>query len=326
MGLGMFPPPNLSHAFGGGLLQAAPAIQGQPQWVFVRRRFERMIENLAITEGQAEDGKTKHEGVVACLSRAYWGASDGATNRLLVGSWGKRTRVRPPRDIDVFFLPPLDVFHRFNARSGNKQSQLLQEIAQVVRETYPQTRIRADGQVVVVGFNTYQIELVPAFPVTGGGYFICDTNDGGRWKHVDPEAERYALDASDTALNGNARKITRILKQWQRHCDVPIKSFQLEAIVKDALPTIMWGGYSEFWFDWVVRDVLAHLISRANGGFWMPGCISEWISFGDAWLSKAQTAHARSLKACEFERYSMDYEAGAEWQKIFGTMIPVQAG
>jgi hypothetical protein len=75
-------------------------------------------------------------------------------NRLLVGSWGKATRVRPPRDVDLLFTPPLDVFYQFDQRTGNKQSQLLQDVAEALRESYPQTVIRGDGQVVVVGFNT----------------------------------------------------------------------------------------------------------------------------------------------------------------------------
>ena len=50
---------------------------------------------------------------------------------------------------------------------------------------------------------------------------------GGRCKWVHPEAEIAVLHGADTTLNGNVRKLTRILKQWQRHCDVPIKSSDL---------------------------------------------------------------------------------------------------
>ena len=170
----------------------------RPPWAFVRVRFEQFLDNLKITADQAEDGETKHKGVVAALNRAYWDNGDDSSNRLLIGSWGKTTRVRPPRDIDLLFRPPLDVYHRFNERSGNKQSQLLQEVANVLRATYSQTTIRGDGQVVVVGFNTYQVEVAPAFAYEPGGFLICDTNDGGRWKQVDPEGELAALEQADT--------------------------------------------------------------------------------------------------------------------------------
>jgi hypothetical protein len=310
---------NLLVAPGLGLLPANPTYR----WAYVRQRFEGLLENLKITADQAEDGETKHKGVVAALNRAYWGHGDGTLNRLLIGSWGKTTRVRPPRDVDLLFIPPVDVYHQFNQRAGNRQSQLLQHVAAALRVTYPQTTIRGDGQVVVIGFNTYRIEAAPAFRAEGSGFLICDTNDGGRWKYVDPEGEIAALDAADRQFNGNVRKLIRILKQWQRHCDVPIKSFQLEALVKEFLPTKTYGGSDEFWFDWLVRDAFAHMITRANGGFWMPGCAPEWVTFGDAWVSKARTAYDRALKACVYEYDNYDILAGDEWQKIFGTMIPL---
>jgi hypothetical protein len=310
---------NLLVAPGLGLLPATPMYR----WAYVRQRFEGLLENLRITADQAEDGETKHKGVVAALNRTYWGHSDGILNRLLIGSWGKTTRVRPPRDVDLLFIPPIDVYHQFNQRAGNRQSQLLQHVAAALRASYPQTTIRGDGQVVVIGFNTYGIEVAPAFRANGGGFLICDTNDGGRWKHVDPEGEIAALDAADRQFNGNVRKLTRILKQWQRHCDVPIKSFQLEALVKEFLPAKTYGKSNEFWFDWLVRDAFAYMIARANGGFFMPGCALEWVTLGDAWVNKAQTAYDRALKACAYEYDNHDILAGDEWQKIFGTMIPL---
>ena len=150
------------------------------RWAYVRQRFEGLLENLKITTDQVEDGETKHKGVVAALNRIYWGHAGDTVNCVLIGSWGKTTRVRPPRDIDLMFMPGVEVYHAFNQRAGNKQSQLLQDIANVLRGPYPQTTIRADGQVVVVGFNTYKIEVVPTFRAEGGGFLICDTNDDGR--------------------------------------------------------------------------------------------------------------------------------------------------
>jgi len=292
------------------------------QWAFVERRFQRFVGNLALLPDQITDGETKHKGVVDCLNRAYWGTPSETAHRLLVGSWGKGTRVRPPRDIDVLFRLPISDYLRFEQRAGNKQSQLLQEVKDVLLDTYPNTRMRGDGQVVVVAFNTYQIEVVPAFERQGGGYLICETYGDGRYKWVDPHAEMAAFFAADAEYAGNATKLTQIFKQWQRYCDVPIKSFHLEAMVKTVLPTLSYGGgNSEFWFDWYVRDVFASMTSWGNGSFAMPAT-GEVIQLGDAWLSKTKTAAARAVKACDYEQANLNKEAGEEWQKIFGQMIP----
>ena len=194
-----------------------------------------------------------------------------------------------------------------------------------LQTTYPQTDVRGDGQVAVVPFNSCKVEVVPAFPCQGGGYLICDTHQGGRYKRVHPEAESAALDGTDAALNGNMRKLTRILKQWQRHCNLSIKSFQIEALVMETLPLLNYGGCDEFWFDWLVRDALGHMIGRANGCFTMP-VTGEVIQLGDAWLSKASSAHGHALRACVLEDGNRETLAGDEWQEIFGTMIPTKIG
>lgn len=294
-------------------------------WRYVRRRFRQFHANLQLTPDQIEDGRTKYRGVVAALNRHYWGTSSETDHLELVGSWAKGTPVRPPRDVDFIFQLPLEVYHRFEQRTGNKQSQLLQEVKAVLVNTYPQTSMRGDGQVVVVPFNSYGIEVAPGFPATGGGCLICDSNDGGRYKWVHPAAELDSFNETDARFAGNVRKLSQMLKQWQRFCNVPIKSFQIEAIVKEALGTVTWGNCDEFWFDWLVRDVLAHLISRANGHFYMPAT-GELIHLGDDWLSRARSAHQRAVKACAYEYDNHEQLAGEEWQKIFGTMIPQVVG
>jgi hypothetical protein len=287
----------------------------------VRRRFSQFLENLKITAAQAEDGETKQKRVVALLNQAYWGYRHETANRILIGSWGKRTRVRPPRDVDILFILPVELYWQFAKRAGNRQSQLLQDLRNVLRVSYPATEIQGDRQVVVVPFNTYRIEVAPAFPCRDGGYLTCDTGGLGSYKRVEPLAEIAALDTTDRQFNGNVRKLTRVLKQWQYHCGVPIKSFHLEAVVKDILSLRSYGASDEFWFDWLVRDALEHLISHANGWFSLPAT-GETVFLGSAWLSKARTAYQRALKACDYERDNYEWLAGDEWQKLFGTMIP----
>jgi hypothetical protein len=98
-----------------------------PRWQFVRQRFTQFLANLDLTVCQAGDGVTKHTSVVAALNRAYRKVSEGSTHRVLIGSWAKGTRVRPPRDIDLLFILPVEVYYRFAKRQGNVQSQLLPE-------------------------------------------------------------------------------------------------------------------------------------------------------------------------------------------------------
>lgn len=291
-------------------------------WNYVRKRFQLLNENLFLNDEQIADAKTKLKGIVSTLNRSFWDHNDESKNAFMVGSWGKGTVVRPPNDVDLFFIAPNAIFNEFNGKAGNVQSQLLQRFRLSLLDRYPQTNIRGDGQVVVVGFNSLTVEVVPAFPIFGGGYNICDTNGGGRWKAVDPDSEILGMNVADDQALGNARKLVRMIKQWAGHRNVPLKGFHIEHLVKEFLGQSSYARNDEYWFDWLVRDFFAFLIGKANSGFLMPGTHIEWIDIGDAWKSKAERAHTRALNACDYERRDIDILAGLEWEEIFGNMVP----
>lgn len=259
-------------------LLGTPALSSAPRWIYVRGRFRAFINNLAITPAQLEDGEKKQAGVRSCLNRHYYGGSSETANSLLIGSWGKATRVRPSRDVDILFLLPESVYWQYQARTGNRQSALLQEVKNVLLGTYTQTSMRGDGQVVVIPFNQTPVEVAPGFRCTDGSILVCDTNDGGRYTFSTAEAEEKALSAFDAYCIGNTRALARMMKQWQREQNVPLKSFQLERLSAEFLVTWDSNQRDHFWYDWMVRDFFAYLIRRANTFVYMPGTNeSVWL-------------------------------------------------
>jgi len=291
----------------------------QPQAVW--NRFSQFSVNLALTDAQQADGTGKHRGVRRVLNQHYYGVSNDLSNSMLVGSWGKSTEVRPPRDIDVLFWLPRAVYDKSQAISWprNRQSELLQEVKRVLALEYPKTSMRGDGQVVMVGFGSYAIEVVPAFALSSGACLICDTNSGGSYKTIRPNAEQDAVRASSERTKGNTRSLIRMLKAWQGSCSVPIKSFWFELLAVEFLNAWPHASESATYYDCMVRDFLAHLIRREGGAVSVPGT-TEAINLGRDWKSKAETAYARALKACAA---TSEFEAGTEWQKIFGNQMPL---
>lgn len=302
------------------LLSQAPALS--PMWIYVRARFGAFMENLAITQAQLDDGNTKQGGVRACLNRHYYGVSSETENSFLMGSWGKLTRVRPSRDVDILFILPDSVYWQYQARTGNRQSALLQEVKNVLLGTYSQTSMRGDGQVVVIPFNQTPVEVAPGFRCTNGNILVCDTNNGGRYITSTAEAEEQSLSASDAHCVGNSRALARMMKQWQREQNVALKSFQLERLAVEFLTNWPCNQRDHFWYNWMVRDFLAYLVGRANNYIFMPGT-NEAIALGDDWLFQAQRAYKHAVTACEHEEANYGILAGQEWQAIFGSAIPL---
>jgi hypothetical protein len=292
------------------------------KWYYFRARFNAFLANVDPTPAQINGGATSIKGVVACLNAHYRNSASEFDNAILNGGWGKGLWVRPPRDIDVLFVLPFEVYTRFQSRVGNRQSALLQEVKGVLLNKYVNTDVNGDGQAVVVPFAHVNIDVVPAFLLKNGRHWICDSSGGGAYRETDAAAELNALNLADARYNGCARALIRMAKQWQRHCNVDIKSFMLERLVIEYLFTVTTMRIDYQWWDWLIRDFFAYMTTRANGLVTMPGTLTQ-VALGDAWLSRAQSALGRCAKACDYEENNETLLAGGEWQKVFGDMIPL---
>jgi Second Messenger Oligonucleotide or Dinucleotide Synthetase domain len=289
-------------------------------WYYVTSRFTNFLSNLAVSEKHREAGLKKFNNVVGSLNRRYYNHSSETLNGIVIGSWGKHTQITPPRDVDALFLLPDDVYHRFQQRANNRQSQLLQEVKDALLTTNSRTEMWADRHVVMVPFDAVTVEVAVGFRCTDGSIIVCDSKGEGRYVTSTAIAEAAELDISDRVWNGNTRPLIRMIKCWQDNCNVPLKSFMIERLAEDFLLTWEWHLHGKFYYDWMIRDFFAYLIAHANGYVIMPG--NENIPIGNDWLSRAQTAYRNAVSACENERDNFKYLAGADWQKIFGSKMP----
>jgi len=308
----------------------------KPQWSFVRSRFQRLLSNIEPTSLQFEDVETKAAGVLSCLNREYWpgGVVQGDTVHLLAGSWRKKTRSRCSSDIDIIYFLPWEMYRRYEARLGNKQSAILQEIKNVLMLSYPGTDIRCDGPTIIMSFWSYKVEIVPAFRASntprdindpGFQALLCDTNNGGRYKPIAPTADCQKLLLHDQAANGDLCALIRMAKIWKYYCSVPIKSFYMEQLGIEFLAQWSSKGKGVGWYDWMLRDFFAYMLTRQNGHGFLP-VTNEVFFYGNGWASRAETAFKAASRACSHEQLDHNGLAGEEWQKIFGTYIPKEVG
>jgi tRNA nucleotidyltransferase (CCA-adding enzyme) len=84
-------------------------------------RLSKFLANLTITSDQRADAQTKSDGVAGKLHSHYYGTTFTGSTRKLIGSYGKGTAVRPPRDVDILFLLPAAEYERWwnQAREQN---------------------------------------------------------------------------------------------------------------------------------------------------------------------------------------------------------------
>ena len=80
------------------------------------------------------------------LNKHYYGIDKDTESHLyIVGSVGRSTAVKGSSDLDIIFDLPDSVYKKYNAYESNGQSQLLQDVKAVLKERYPNTKMRGDG-------------------------------------------------------------------------------------------------------------------------------------------------------------------------------------
>lgn len=285
--------------------------------------FQNLVTDVQLTADQASDAVGKHQRVRRALNNWYYTTDSGTANSMLVGSYGKDTEIRPPSDVDILFQLPWAEYERFKDRAGNVQSQLLQEVKGVLGNTFSTTKMRGDGQVVIVPFTTYAVEVLPAFRLVDGKFWYPDTNSGGQWKSADPVAEKNALVASNARTGRKTIHLVKLLKAWKNFRGVHIKSFVLEVVAQSFLD--QWGhnktsdgalttyGY----YDFMLRDFFPYLLAKENGNVFTAGT-GELVAVGSAWAAQARFASSVAARATTLGADDKLDRAKEEWRNIFG--------
>lgn len=238
-----------------------------------RGRFETFSRNITPSNEVRKQGFSRGFQVTEALNKRFYPLSPRVyDNSIFVGSLGKQTDVLPARDADILYKIPAATFVRYDNYNGNGQSALLQEVRSVLRDRYPRTEIRGSGPVVTATFSSgYAVEVIPAYEASDGRFLVPTTKDGGEWTWADYHQEQRVLDQSDHDSNGQTRRLIRMMKTWQRACDVPIKSVVLELRSRFFLSGWENRGKDSHWDDWMVRDFLASLIAKAGSHAHLPG-------------------------------------------------------
>lgn len=305
----------------------------KPSWIFVRKRFESLFNETKYEQTQTNKFQASLEGLVSCLDKTYWPTkSDTSISYFITGSWRKDTQTPPESDIDIVYLLPWEMRDRYESRTGNKQSAILQEVKNVLLPSYPRSDIKGDGPTVVADLHLIKFEILPVFLAPGSTIdvrdpnlriWVCHTSDGGSYEIAAPIAELQLFNEVNKLASGNAVKLTRMLKVWKRYCAVPIKSVVLEGLVMRFLLDYEFSQKDAFWHDWMIRDFLSFMLLQ-SASISLAGT-GEQIPLGNDWASKAKSAHTAAVLACQYEENNLNIHAGTEWQKIFGNFVPLDA-
>ena len=194
--------------------------------------FKSFCDEISLSN--RDDMETSAGEIAKKLNNNYYGLSgDDKSHMYIVGSVGRGTAIAGNSDLDIIFDLPSSTYNQYNDYESNGQSALIQNVKNVLKEKYPNTDIRGDGQVVVIEFKKYTVELVPGFKQSDDRFKYPDTHDGGSWKITDPLSEQVECDKCNSDSSGIYYDFCHIIRSWKNTIGLEMGGLLIDTLVYD---------------------------------------------------------------------------------------------
>lgn len=282
--------------------------------------FKDFLENLKISN--KDDISYKYKRITKALNKYFYDKpEEDVLHSLQVGSYGRKTAIDGISDLDMVFEISDEDFQKYDSRKNNGQSDLLQDTKSAIKETYSSTDIRGDGQVVVVNFSNYIVEVCPSNLQSDNSYKYPDSNDGGSWKITKPRDEISELNSFNQTTNSNLKNLCKMTRAWKNKNGVKMGGLLIDTFCYNFLKinskhhSTTYSNYDE-----LVRDFFKYMseLSKEQKFWYAPGS-NQKVYKKSNFHSKAKKAYNNSKDAIEKKDNKTVYGI---WRKIFGYKFP----
>lgn len=288
----------------------------------IRQTFEDFINNLKVTN--SDDISYKYRRITKALNLAFRDTESETTNCLQVGSYGRYTAIDGVSDLDMIYEMPLESFKRYDEREGNSQSGLLQDVRKAILETYSNTDIRGDCQVVVIAFTNYQVEVCPGFIQSDGSYKYPDSKNGGTWKVTKPRQEIDEINNFNRTTNGNLKNLSRMLRAWKNRQGLKIGGLLIDTLCYNFLKENKKHHGTTFAdYHLLVRDIFEFLKNTPpEQKYWLALGSNQKVFKKSNFIRSAKKAYDAAVSAIAKNENETVYSI---WRRIFGLQFPYPA-
>lgn len=294
----------------------------------VSDRFQSLLARIQPTDAEYDRYDTHRRTIARRLADAF-----PQTRIQVIGSHSRRTAIHGASDLDLMVYFPIG-----SARWGRDVSRsdtILAKLRTELLDRYHATRVRKDGQAVVVDFGqgVYNVDVVPAIwvamtepheaaPKRRPIYAIPDGHRG--WLQTSPQAHNTFIEKENRATGGRLRYTAQLIKFW-RECrtTVTLTSFYVELVLASEGICRRPNGYAQH-----LADFFAVLSQRRCRGLRDPLGISGVIS-GSGSASQTLRANEAVVLSHALAREAREAELGRNvsraydlWRRVFNGQFP----
>ena len=286
--------------------------------------FETFRQRLELSTTEADDAQRRHKDVRGTLRAVFEVEGD-----FLTGSYGRHTKTKPLKDVDIFFPLVGDSKKTWREKAP---SAILSAFEDCLGNAYGKDSVERGRRCVTVTFDkknptltedgkVLSIDAVPAIALNDH-YEIADGHLG-KWIKSNPEVHAAESTAKNKALDGKWIPLVKMLKAWNRHSGKPIEpSFLVEVMAQSLVD----GPFTSYPSE--ARRFFAAALDGINQDWHDPAGYGPPVS--DQMTSEKRTAAAAALRKAEvdaaramrLEKEGRQGDALALWRDILGRYFP----
>lgn len=283
----------------------------------ISEMFCELLTNLAVDN--ADQISLRYGEITASLNKKFRDTESETANSLRVGSYGRWTAIKGISDLDMVYIIPKG---KWNNYKNGKQSQLLNDTRDAIKDRYPNTTVLVDRLVVRVLYNNFHVEAQPVFEQEDGSFEYPDTYNGGSWKITKPREEIKAMSEFNTQKNENLRRLCKMARAWKNKHGVGMGGLLIDTLAHNFLvSTNEYDTKSFLYYDWMSRDFFKYLADQPDQDYYAALGSGQRVRVKKKFQKKAEKAYNLCLEAIEAGTEGCAYD---KWKKVYGRPFPAR--
>lgn len=295
--------------------------------ITITEAFDTFRKRLELSETESKDAIKRHTEVRETIRATFKIKTD-----FLTGSYGRRTKTKPLKDVDVFFV--LDA-EKERAWRDQEPRKVLDAFYDCLVAKYGQDAVDPEGRrCVTIEFDKknptvaedgkiLSIDAVPAFAVND--YYEIPDRDLGKWIKSNPEVHAIEATKKNKELDAKWVPLVKMLKRWNRTAGNVIKpSFLIEVMAQGLVDGPFTTYPSEVRRFFAASEIAVMKDWPDPAGYGPP--VSDQMTAEKRKVAQAafRKAESQAAVAVRLDQQGKQGEALEAWQEIMGKYFPTR--
>ncbi|MDR6296072.1 nucleotide-binding domain-containing protein [Pantoea dispersa] len=290
--------------------------------------FRAFLDNLKIPDERIQAIAKHYKNATRRLNIKFRGSANGFSNRLKVGSAGRRTAVSKTSDLDMLYIMPAGMWEDYQT-GINPQRRLLRDVKEALRESFPIQEIKVDRLVVQIVFDSFHIEVQPVFETNEGHFKYPDTKakDGdGDWRVTKPRLEIIEMRNFRNTKSRNLHNLCRMLRAWKNRNTVDMGGLLIDTLAWRFLKqTSDYDDTGMVSYGFMCRDFFRFLYQEDPHEHYAAVGSGQRVKVYRNFRRQAKRAFELCSQAIEAYENGSTKKCHEHWRQVFGLSFPKAA-